>query len=200
MNISIEIKLINGGVIPFKIHSTDAGYDCTANEVEVVSVSDELNDKGEVTKKGKDYIKYKLGFALSLPENRYVSLVPRSSISDTDMHLSNSPGTGDESYRGEYQARFHINGLPRFVDTIKQMDLAKAYNKDITKSDDILWILENILRVRLYHKGDRVCQLLIHERHTANWIPVNELDATLRGEGGFGSTEISTNEVLSQVN
>ncbi len=37
-------------------------------------------------------------------------------------------------------------------------------------------------------RGDRVAQLVLAPVTRAVWLPVNELDETARGEGGFGST------------
>lgn len=37
-------------------------------------------------------------------------------------------------------------------------------------------------------RGDRVAQLVLAPVTRASWLPVDELDATERGEGGFGST------------
>lgn len=37
-------------------------------------------------------------------------------------------------------------------------------------------------------RGDRVAQLVIAPVTRATWLPVDELDETVRGEGGFGST------------
>jgi dUTP pyrophosphatase len=39
-------------------------------------------------------------------------------------------------------------------------------------------------------KGDKICQLVIKKTEQANLIEVEELDASDRGEGGFGSTGI----------
>ena len=36
--------------------------------------------------------------------------------------------------------------------------------------------------------GDRIAQLVIAQHEQAEWIEVQELNATSRGEGGFGST------------
>ena len=38
------------------------------------------------------------------------------------------------------------------------------------------------------HRGDRVAQLVLAPVTRAAWSEVDELDATARGEGGFGST------------
>lgn len=37
-------------------------------------------------------------------------------------------------------------------------------------------------------RGDRIAQLVIAPVTRASWLPVDELDDTARGEGGFGST------------
>ena len=37
-------------------------------------------------------------------------------------------------------------------------------------------------------RGDRIAQLVLAPVVRASWLKVDELDATLRGEGGFGST------------
>ena len=36
--------------------------------------------------------------------------------------------------------------------------------------------------------GDRVCQMVIARHETAQWLPVETLSTTERGEGGFGHT------------
>ena len=38
--------------------------------------------------------------------------------------------------------------------------------------------------------GERVAQLVIAKHERAEWIEVNELSETSRGEGGFGSTGV----------
>ena len=42
----------------------------------------------------------------------------------------------------------------------------------------------------IVNKGDRIAQLILNKVEQINWIPVEELDETVRGEGGFGSTKI----------
>ena len=37
-------------------------------------------------------------------------------------------------------------------------------------------------------RGDRIAQLVLAPVTLASWLPVEELDETARGEGGFGST------------
>lgn len=40
------------------------------------------------------------------------------------------------------------------------------------------------------HRGDRIAQMLIMPVQQANFCPVDSLDETERGEGGFGSTGV----------
>ena len=110
---SIKIKLLHPNAqVPKKAISTDACYD-------VIAVSKE--DLGD----GR--IHYGLGFALEIPENTQLDLRSRSSIHKTGLILSNCIGTGDEEYRGEYQAVFYhvIPTLPPYEvgDKILQIQL-----------------------------------------------------------------------------
>jgi len=38
--------------------------------------------------------------------------------------------------------------------------------------------------------GDRIAQIIIEKCHSANWETVETLDATVRSEGGFGSSGV----------
>jgi dUTP pyrophosphatase len=40
------------------------------------------------------------------------------------------------------------------------------------------------------HRGDRIGQMLIHRVHRAEFVEVEELDGTQRGEGGFGHSGV----------
>ena len=41
------------------------------------------------------------------------------------------------------------------------------------------------------HRGERIAQLIIAPVHQLQWVPVDELDGTERGDRGFGSTGVS---------
>ena len=53
-----------------------------------------------------------------------------------------------------------------------------------------------VILVNLSHEdfvienGERIAQLIIAQHERAEWIEVNELSETSRGEGGFGSTGV----------
>lgn len=88
-------KLNPDAVIPSFAKAGDAGMDLT-----VVSV-EKINDpvKG-------DYYEYKFGLACEIPSGFVGLLFPRSSISRTDLSLTNAVGVLDSGYRGEIGARF----------------------------------------------------------------------------------------------
>jgi dUTP pyrophosphatase len=52
-------------------------------------------------------------------------------------------------------------------------------------------ILVNLSREPfVIENGERVAQLIIAKHERAQWIEVQELSETTRGEGGFGSTGV----------
>jgi len=89
MKVKIK-KTHKDAVIPTYAKNGDAGMD-------LIAVSVNATDK---------YIEYDIGLAFEIPKG-YVGLIfPRSSISKTDMILSNSVGVIDSEYRGNITARF----------------------------------------------------------------------------------------------
>ena len=132
----IKIKLLHPNAqVPKKVIDTDACYD-------VIAVSKE--DLGD----GR--IHYGLGFALEIPENTQLDLRSRSSIHKTGLILSNCIGTGDEEYRGEYQAYFYhvIPTLPPYEvgDRILQIQLR-------TREDVIFKITEELSETKRSNGG-----------------------------------------------
>ena len=103
-------------------------------------------------------ITYGFGIALEIPKGFVGLIFPRSSIRKTDLSLSNSVGVIDSGYRGEIQATFNQKSLS-------------------SKSGSFL-----------YGVGDRIAQIMIIPYPPINFIEVDELTNTERGEGGFGST------------
>ena len=92
-NLVVGIKLLKGEEFaPKKAHDDDACYDVFATEI---AYEDDRK------------IIYKLGFKLELEEGYSVAIRPRSSIHKKLLLLSNSPGTGDAGYKGEYMAVFY---------------------------------------------------------------------------------------------
>lgn len=93
MKIKVK-KLSPYAVLPYRAHSTDAGYDLTAITVDT--------DK-------YDNIVYGTGLAFEIPEGYAGFIFPRSSISKTNLSLRNCVGVIDSGYRGEVMAKFSIS-------------------------------------------------------------------------------------------
>jgi dUTP pyrophosphatase len=136
-------KLVENAVIPAYSKKGDAGLDLTA-----VSVSFE-----------KNYVSYKTGLAVEIPEGFVGLLFPRSSNSKMDLILTNSVGVIDSGYRGEIELRYKLVG------------------NGVTPSI-----------VGIYDIGDRVGQLVIIPYPSIEFEEVTELSTTERNTGGYGST------------
>jgi dUTP pyrophosphatase len=131
----------------------------------------------EIIQQDNDFVICKLGFALEVPVGYKVTLVPRSSITKTHWIQQNSPGLGDCDYRGEYQYRFRA--LPIGYG-LEELPSSTKYQK-------------NYERVLAYPKfpfsvGDRIGQVYLEEVLPISFVLVDELEDTVRGGGGFGST------------
>lgn len=103
---------------------------------------------------------YHTGLHFALPEGYEMEIRPRSSNTKTVAIMQNAPGTLDQGYRGELM----------------------IVHRDITYPFD---------SHSYYGIGDRVAQILIRRREQIIWNLVStkeELGATERGEGGFGSS------------
>lgn len=89
MKVNIK-KLVENAVIPSYAKQGDAGMDLTATEVSM----------------NPEFIQYKTGLAIEIPEGFMGLIFPRSSISKYDLALANSVGIIDAGYRGEILCRF----------------------------------------------------------------------------------------------
>jgi len=147
-------KLHPDAVIPL-VTPGNAGADLTA-----VSISyDKENDL---------YLECDTGIAVEIP-NGYVGLVfPRSSISKTDLTLSNSVGVIDSSYRGSIKLRFKASA--EFAQEVEDLGL------------------KPIRPAIFYEVGDKIGQLVIIPYPTIEYVEADKLSDTQRGNGGFGST------------
>lgn len=112
---------------------------------------------------GTYYVEYDTGLAVEIPTG-FVGLVfPRSSISLTSYYLANAVGVIDSGYRGEIKFRFRVDAMPTLL----------AHKK-----------------VKAYHKGDKIGQLIVLPYPKVVVKEASDLSITDRGAGGFGSTTI----------
>lgn len=171
--------------LPKKGTDRATGYDVIAtSEPEIVG---ETQDN--ITYTRIDYIQYKTNIKLAVQKERQYSgfgytdfdydilAFPRSSVSKYNLLLANSIGLIDADYRGEVLLRFKYIWQPEDF----------KINKDS--------LLEGIVNNnKIYKKGDKICQLKVTRVEDVEFILVNELDSTTRGEGGFGSTDVKKGE------
>lgn len=105
-----------------------------------------------------------MGVAVAAYDDNGVScpymMVPRSSLSKTPFRLANSIGIIDRNYRGELISMLDNNH--RYLDGVDEFATIK--------------------------KGSRLFQLVAFDGSPITFEIVDELDETIRGDGGFGST------------
>lgn len=123
----VKIKLHNElATMPKKSHKTDACYDVVATSKEDL---------------GDGRIKYGLGFSAEIPFGTRLDLRSRSSIHKTGLILSNSIGTGDEGFTGEYQAIFYhvIQTLPPYEvgDRILQIHVEPRFDVEFSQVQEL---------------------------------------------------------------
>ena len=166
--------------LPKKGTDRATGFDVVVtSEPEIVG---EKYDNG--TYKRVDYIQYKTNLKLAVQKERTFSNIgyndldfdilafPRSSVSKYNLVLANCIGLIDADYRGEVLLRFKYIWQPEDYSIGKDKKIQGTVNYN-----------------KLYNKGDKVCQLKVTKVENVEFVIVDELDSTNRGEGGFGSTD-----------
>jgi dUTP pyrophosphatase len=151
--LKVKIQLTNSKAkIPFK-NDGDNCYDVVATSI----------------RHTPKYIEYGLGFKTELPENVEAVIRPRSSISNKDVTLINSPGTIDSSYRGEWKLRFKL-AAPNFLYFKLMGQEDPKYDPDI------------------YEVGDKIAQVSFRISNDVEFEETEIEVDTERGSEGFGST------------
>lgn len=124
----------------------------------------------EVIKEADDFYICKLGLKMQPESPNYkITLVPRSSLTNTKWIQQNSPGLGDYSYTGEYQYRFRA--LPVDIRVSEFISNSKLIYSEFP-----------------FKVGDRIGQIYLEEVIPIEFDEDTELIETSRGEGGFGSS------------
>lgn len=171
-------------------HEGDSGVDILCPyEIQCHVVSDDgiQSDKGiQSDNNGANIIKL-YGFVVHMvgmkircrmldPNGKPCSyyLYPRSSISKTPLSLANSVGIIDAGYRGE------IKTALRHTPTV----MVDRYLKGFSLNDATM--------VPIIIKNERLVQICAPNLGPIRVRIVDSLDSTDRGEGGFGSTSVST--------
>lgn len=192
--IKVFVKKLNeNAVIPKYAHDGDVGMDLTAISVEYDAE--------------KDMYIYHTGLAFASDFNIGDFLFLRSSNRKTEAYLCNQVGVADIAiYRGEIMICMknrdsvnvisELNGMKKFMQS-----LSKFYQdtEDVMcslKHAEHLYTLEKEEYIRRaknlefapYKVGDKIAQMVCLKYPTVELVEVDELNETVRGDGGFGST------------
>jgi len=162
INVNSEINSFNMPANP-----GDAGYDITAHsDPHIEGKKHKSSLYSEIS-----YIEYDTGVSLSPSENQIFTLLyPRSSISKYNLSLANSVGVIDSGYINTIKVRFKYYPQPA--------DISLVDNK----------IYFKINKNKIYKKGDKIGQLIFTYHVHPQVNRVNQLNNTVRGFSGFGST------------
>lgn len=116
---------------------------------------------------GKTPVLIGLGFAIEIPDGYHAKIFPRSSIGlKTPLRQPNCCGIIDSDYRGEVKAMYEAKCMKLVFDKRGGM-----YEKPIE-----------------IKAGERIAQMLIERNEDVEFVEVDELTPTDRGEKGFGSS------------
>lgn len=123
----------------------------------------------EYVEENRVIVKY--GLASAIPEGFKVVIVPRSSFSHKGWIMANSPAQIDSDYRGEWMSKFEAIPIGVTVYSLDPTPMISMVYEDFP-----------------YKVGDRATQAYVEVAHKLEIIERDELPASERGEGGFGST------------
>lgn len=118
----------------------------------------------------------RLGLRFQPPKNLKVVFVPRSSFTNYNWIMQNSPSQGDPDYTGEYQLKFRAIPIG--------FNLKNAIRNLFFKEQRPVLIYEPFP----YKIGDRCAQMFVERIQKFKFEDVEEFEQTERGNGGFGST------------
>jgi dUTP pyrophosphatase len=169
VDVKIE-RMYDDVVIPAYKHDDDSGMDIRAY------FSDEWVKKTYEEKANLEYSRFynlhphertiiPTGIKVAIPNGYEIQVRPRSGMSIVEgITVLNTPGTVDAGYRGE-------------IGII-------VYNANPVGQ----WHKNTIKTIK---HGDRIAQIVLQKVPKINWVEVESVDETTRGEGGFGHTGVS---------
>ncbi|MFW5434320.1 dUTP diphosphatase [Paenibacillus apiarius] len=173
--IPVKIKRLHpDAVIPKYATELAAGFD-------LVAVEDVIIAPGETKL-------IPLGFAVQIPEGFEMQIRPRSGVTlKTMLRVGNVPGTIDADFRGEVKVivdNLHSGNYPDGAVHKYGFYLngTRARGSQVRYGSYII------------RKGDRIAQGVIAPVYRADFIVVDQLGETERGDGGFGSTGTEVRE------
>lgn len=175
MRVNIKVKKLTvSSVIPSYANEGDSGFDLVASE-------DVIIQPGETKI-------VPTGLAFEIPPHYELQIRPRSGIT-VRTKLRVQIGTIDCGYRGE--VGIIVDNIAAPVVAVQDGDLVPfmAYPKTLDGESADGWYPRGTYVIR---KGDRLAQAVINQHETALFKEVAELSESKRGEGGFGSSGVTT--------
>lgn len=193
MNLKLK-RLHPDAVLPRRANPTDSGLDlCAVGDVVLLPGVPTLVRTGwavELPVTGLwDHFDNKNGKRLGImPVTFEAQVRPRSGLAlKHGITVVNSPGTVDNSYRGEIGVILRWDGQAPNVAAHK--DGRRLYKKNFDNMQQNMELaLDGFVTGYGIRKGDRIAQLVIAPVLLLEAEEVEDLGATERGEGGFGST------------
>lgn len=207
----IEIKNSTDLIVPTRGTPKSAGYDIVANsEPEIVGTKFIPIPGGEGDYwKQIDYIQYRTGLFIAPKPDQYQNdyhtlLFPRSSVSKYNLALANCIGLIDNDYRGEILLRFKYMWQPEDFSILLDHNMTFGRESMDRINDNLSRFKFDVVgRVnvnKIYKKGDKIGQLVAEVTNVIDFIAVDILSSTTRGEGGFGSTNTINIDAIKAAN
>lgn len=172
-------RLSPDAVLPTYATAGSAAFDLYA-------ATDVIIEPGETAK-------IPLGFAVDIPPGYAMFIVPRSGVSLwTKLRIPNKPAVIDSDYRGEVAMMFD-NILSPLAESHRFAPLRYWLTVD-GEFVDVSHLNPESYTPRSYiiRKGDRIAQAFVLPVPAVEFIEVDTLDETERGDGGFGSTGVGS--------
>jgi len=168
---STKIKLLDEKAeVPTRAHDTDTGYDLKFIGVDKIV---------------GDVIFFKTGIAVAPPSGYYFDVVPRSSISKLPLEMANSIGIIDESYRGEILVPIRVTHP-----LMGQDETRNSFPQGIVRIFGARPSSMDAVSKQILMNQPKLCQMILRKREDVDFQVVQDLDQTLREDGGFGSTNV----------
>lgn len=166
-----KVKLLNDkAVMPVRAHDSDSGYDIKMTGIKKIE---------------GDVVFFETGISVEPPKGHYFQIVPRSSISKLPLSLANSVGIIDEHYRGEILIPVRVIHPEGGAGYSSMQTYASGLVKMFGSKPGSITAAANLILA----KKPVLFQMILKKRLSSEFEEVQDLSDTVRGDGGFGSTD-----------
>lgn len=133
------------------------------------------------------------GLSFEVSKGYEMQIRPRSGISlKTPLRMANSPGTVDADYRGEVKVLLWNSSQMFGLGETYAFGLdGKTKRHTSTPERQKLGFKHGLpMNTVFVGKGERIAQAIIKKIEKTEFVVVEDVSETIRGEGGFGHTGI----------